>query len=993
MSRANVIEIPAGQNILQYTVDFIFKKYGQQSTEPNTAIHAPDFSNLFILLPHAQVAQQFNETLCHSLDTDNSVIIPPWSGTLRTWCKQFSHNHHPEYQLIGEHARQLLFVEALQQHPDLFKEENQWQITQTLLKLFDELNLNQASLLGTAEDLQQQLMQAYGAEDEFQHLLYESKLVYTLWHAWQQQLDASSLYDETGDYLSRLINAAEHINEHNHFICTGISQYTKSEQAFIHGLIQTGQCELIELASTLSASTLSTSSLSTSTETSTNDTYSSFISEAFRQDSTSIRQRADLFVEEYSAESRRDIAFSTYLASNEEEQVRAIDYHIRLNILDGKNSIAVISEDRKLSRRLRALLERANIPLLDKAGWTLSTTQAASIIERWLECIEEDFSAYPLLDCLKSPYINIINSNGQTPEQLTEAREKYRKNIYRFEHDLIFHENVSNNIAQYKDKLKQRLKRLTHWPVTAYDELIETLDYINQTAQPLLALYQSDKKVRLSDFIDAVLDNLQQLGVMQKYQDDEAGLVIVNTLETLKQSFQFSDPELSWTDCRTWLGMALESQHFTPLTSNRQVQLITLEQSCQQYFDCIIIAAAESQHFPGSASNSPLFNQAVRASLGLPTWEQQRLLRHELFNRALMSAPEVLITACNQEKGEQKPVSPWLELLINFYHLCYQKLPLNKQLQQLVQSQSEVFNCDERALPDEAAVPAPAIPHDLIPERVSASSYQRLINCPYQYFSADGLQLKPLEELSDELKKAGYGERIHLILQVFHDGHKKHGKAFQQSITSDNRKQAEQYLTDISEKIFITDLENNVLHRSWLYRWKKHIPSYINWQIMQQADWQTFLCEENLEVSLNDEQNNAQDDYQNSSLKIYGRLDRIDKNRQDGSHAIIDYKTGRTASQEDIDNGENVQLSVYALLDNEASEVSYLSVDSSNQKVETRSTLAEENLQLNRSNNKQRLSEVFKQIKNQQPLHAWGDDTVCCYCNFSGLCRKAEWTE
>ena len=254
-----------------------------------------------------------------------------------------------------------------------------------------------------------------------------------------------------------------------------------------------------------------------------------------------------------------------------------------------------------------------------------------------------------------------------------------------------------------------------------------------------------------------------------------------------------------------------------------------------------------------------------------------------------------------------------------------------------------------------------------------------MINCPYQYFSADGLRLKALEELSDELKKSNYGERIHSILQVFHNGHDKYGNAFKQDIDARNRLAAEDYLNEISEKIFLIDLDDNVLHRSWLYRWKKHIASYINWQIQHQLDWSVYQSEILLETELD------------SSLKIYGRLDRVDKNKHDNTHAIVDYKTGKTARQEDVDSGENVQLSTYALLDENASEVSYLSVDSSYQKVESKSCLSGDALEENRELNKQRLTGLFKQMKNDTPLPAWGDVVVCRYCNFSGLCRKQEW--
>jgi len=58
---------------------------------------------------------------------------------------------------------------------------------------------------------------------------------------------------------------------------------------------------------------------------------------------------------------------------------------------------------------------------------------------------------------------------------------------------------------------------------------------------------------------------------MQNYQNDDAGLVLLKTFDSLKQSLEYSDPTLSWQDCRVWLGMALESQNFTPPTNNSNV--------------------------------------------------------------------------------------------------------------------------------------------------------------------------------------------------------------------------------------------------------------------------------------------------------------------------------------------------------------------------------------------------------------------------------------
>ena len=1012
MPQPSAVTVPAFQNILHYTARFILEKFPERQG---------DFSDLYVFLPatSSRVVQQFNTILCHSIKQDSPAIIPPWAGTLKSWAKQFCNNQHPDYTIVGEHSRQLLFIEALQQYPELFKEENQWQVTQALLSLFDELSLNQIDIFSSADEWQQRLEDAYGIEKQqsnFQHLHNESKIVYTLWHAWQQQLNESRSFDETGDYLSRLSHAISTLEQQQYFICLGLSQYSKSEQSFIKKLIDNNQCQVIEIGNTFNL----TDSKSDSDAQNDHD-FSILISETFVQPSASdtgqsIKQRARQYAEKHPDLALKTPPFSIYFASTEEQQIRAIDYYVRLNVLEGNNNIGIISEDRKLSRRLRALLERANIPLQDHAGWSLATTQAATIIERWLECIEEDFSAYPLLDCLKSPFINITQHvmSKDVSEDMTE--DEFKKIVYRFEHDLVFHENISSNINRYKDQLKARLKRLNHWPATTYESLVNTLDYMQKVAAPLIALYPeptldthyasshskntSRKKIAIADFLKALSDSLQQLGVFQCYQNDDAGLVILKTFEQLKHSVSDSNPLLSWNDCRTWLGLALESQNFTPPTSQAKVQLMTLEQSSHLDFDCLIIAAAESQHFPGVSNNSAFFNQSVRASLGLQTWEQQRSQRHELFNRSLLAAPDILITACNEEKGEEKAVSPWLELLISFYNLAYTdklgfKSLYNRELQQLVQSNNEVFNCDDSDLPQVSKQPAPTIPIDLFSKKVSASAYQRIINCPYQYFSGDSLRLKPVEELSDELKKAGYGERIHSILQTFHNGHKKFGKAYKKTITDTNRHAAEKFLSTLSEKIFLADLEDNVLHRSWLYRWQKHIPAYINWQIQHQKDWSIYLSEEHIEVTLTDARHSTVDraNGADSAITIYGRLDRIDKSKQDKTHAIIDYKTGLTAKQNDVDSGENVQLSTYALLDETASKVSYLSVDSSNQKVTTRSKLSGDNLQVNRENNKRRLLEISRQIKNHKPLPAWGDDTVCTYCNFSGLCRKEAWSK
>jgi ATP-dependent helicase/nuclease subunit B len=264
---------------------------------------------------------------------------------------------------------------------------------------------------------------------------------------------------------------------------------------------------------------------------------------------------------------------------------------------------------------------------------------------------------------------------------------------------------------------------------------------------------------------------------------------------------------------------------------------------------------------------------------------------------------------------------------------------------------------------------------------MSASAHQRLIDCPYKYFAGDGIKLKPPDEIREELQKSDYGERVHKILNAFHRPVKNLPEPFTGALTEENREAAVNHLVSISMAAFKQDTEDNTLHRSWLHRWMQHIPAYVDWQIKQQQHWTVSETEKRCEVTLND-----------SRMKLYGRLDRIDKEKEQNRHqAIIDYKTGSMASQTDVDSGEDIQLATYALLAADTSQVMYLSLDEGDGSVKTKASLEGEHLRSHTHDVRERLQTVTNMLYEGNPLPAWGDERTCGYCDFIGLCRKKVW--
>ena len=198
---------------------------------------------------------------------------------------------------------------------------------------------------------------------------------------------------------------------------------------------------------------------------------------------------------------------------------------------------------------------------------------------------------------------------------------------------------------------------------------------------------------------------------------------------------------------------------------------------------------------------------------------------------------------------------------------------------------------------------------------------------------------------------------------------------FIKPVTKEHREQAISHMENLSRTIFQQDLEDTVQHRGWLQRWLKTVPEYINWQIKQQQLADIYQLEQRKTQSLD------------NNLELNGRLDRIDKNNE--GFILFDYKTGKTASQKDIEQGEDVQLLSYAALMEQVNKIAYLSLDNGVVKVPAK--LEDEQLHELSEMSRQRLIEINQQLKQGSALPAWGDEKTCAYCDMKGLCRKQVW--
>lgn len=871
-----------------------------------------------------------------------------------------------------------MLADTLSQHKTLLRSATPWALADNLLELFDELTLNKIGLPQDLDAFKQQLANAYGlAEVQLEALSQEATLVHTLWHAWHTQFDANKLVDSQAAYVLALANSLEQLSTEERIYLAGIYTFNAAELAWLNTLLTRQQASLFIHGQAIQFSmdhhpdriiTQFCENLNYSPSTKQAHTpYGQALDTIFAPPSLSMLNRARGFAANYPTSPIKK-RLQVLTADGAEQEACAIDVQVRRWLLSGMTSIGIVTENRRLARRVRALLERGGIILQDHSGWALSTTSAAAALESWLQCIEQDFAHLPLLDLIKSGFI-FHDMN----------RDEVRSAAYRLELDVIRHENIPRGLTRYEQHFKDRLERLPNWQPKASQLLLLLLQRLKHAATDLRALYQGGGHGAL-EYVQDLQSSLQALGMTPELDNDAAGSRLMQVLQTMAQGARRWPLQLSWSEFRAWLGRTLEHFNFHPPDPGSAVQLMDLSQACLQRFDALVIAGVERDQFPGNVLGSPFFNDKVRHELGLVVSTDRLNQRLYHFRCLLESADKILITARNQQDGEIIALSPWLERIQAFHGLAYgEPLEANELAELVNQPNSAIVRGNSLRLPTPQQRPRPQTIPSLLPGSFSPTDYQQLMDCPYQFFAARCLNLSPTEAIRLALSKAEYGERVHQCLQAFHARQPGLPGPFTQSLTENNRGLAIELLQRIATQVFARDLGDNFEHHGWLQQWQAVIPAYIDWQIQRAKHWQVT------DVEL------TQQRHLGKNVDIKGRLDRVDQ--ADHGLAILDYKTGRTPSTADIQTGEQIQLPFYALLNEslgKVQQVEYLKLDKAD-KVQSVNRLTDPDLMHLSQAIGERLLNLIAQLKDGQAMPAWGDEATCRYCDMQGLCRKTTW--
>lgn len=885
---------------------------------------APDLSGAVVVLPNLHAASELARTIV-SL-TGGPVILPKVT-TFGTWAAE----QPVQFQPLPEVVREAALFEALRARK-WFDAANLWPLAGELSRLFGELTRHEISLPNSVEAFEAELEQAYQAKAG-ETLQLEARLVYELWRALSGPDDGA--LDSVAAYQLQLSHIADSASRP--LYAAALPALIPAERMFLQSYAVRMPVKVYEVAADADGASASSRLFAT-------------VWPDPDDEAAPLRERAGAFALSFP---QSPLAGSLRVcgAPSLEHEARLAETQVRLWLQQGCKKIGVVALDRLVARRARALLERSCVMTDDETGWIFSTTSASTVLRRWLDALSSDFYFKDLLDLVKSPFI--------FPDW-----EHRREAVYALEGAVR-----SQSVIAGLQSCRAALTRVEGEQTVHATALV---DRVARAAQS----FRLDRRLSLRQWLLHLFGSLEALGVEDGLSSDPAGLQLVDYLHRLERELTSSSVRFSFGEWRSWLDRQLESAEFRDNGVSSPVIFTQLSLTRLRRFDAVVLIGCDAAHLPGTDQQGAFFSESVRAQLGLPTSRDRVAQIVDDLRGLLCRSERVLVTWQTLRDTEPNLPSALFERLAVFHRLSW-GTGLEDQQLPLTVIDAQVAPPHPVSLPTACLRPAPAFAPERLPERISASGYNSLVACPYQFYGRYVLGLRETEEVRESMEKRDYGDYVHRILRRFHAKFPVCGDVA--------RAQLEVVLDEISADVFRDATEASYLNTAWILRWRASQSEYLDWQLAREREGWRFHAAEakrSIAITLPD----------GAQIMLEGRLDRIDMRGDDADagFAVIDYKTRAHEQLRRIasEPGEDVQLPVYVcLVEGDVEDAFYLAIDN----AQVRKAALGESELASAGRVVERLRELFTRIRGGSALPAQGSDSACQWCELQGLCRKQYW--
>ncbi len=625
-------------------------------------------------------------------------------------------------------------------------------------------------------------------------------------------------------------------------------------------------------------------------------------------------------------------AYGHACEDTEDEAQRAAACVVR-HLNAGRLPVALVANDRLLTRRVSALLQAQSVVLRDETGWMLSTTRSAAALLGLLRAAVPMARMDEALDWLKS-------SPAYAPKQIMALEQRARR-------------------QRWGSVGAAMLGAPEGWPEGA------------------VALLQGLQAPRaLDQWMTDLSGALEACGLWSVFSHDSAGQSMLRVLRLAPGTGQElvalaeaaaalvgakrSHRALSLAAFTAWVRDVLESTRFAPpRQADASVVVLPMAQLLGRTFAAVVVPGCDEVNLNPSPEVPGQWTLVQRETLGLPSRADLARTAGAAWQVVLAQA-HVDVLWRTQDGGDVRLPSPWISAA---------------QRQALCLAGSE----PRQTWVGDLSVAPPPTPtaQALLPEVLSASAYQDLRDCPYRFFALRALRLNVPDELEAQADARDWGNFLHRTLKSFHEsrGDTRPGKDADRDALE---RCAQATLDEMG-------LVQNPAFVPYLAGWPAVREGYLAWLPGHEARATFDRAETRLTASVGPYKLVGEID----------RIDRVlsDGVMLDW---VMDYKSeSPEKTRQRVKNPfEDTQLAFYAaLLPQGPVRAGYLSLrDGRTQGVEKATTMFEQkDIEAARDALLAGVQADLERIEQGHALPALGEGAACEYCRARGLCRKDFW--
>jgi ATP-dependent helicase/nuclease subunit B len=552
------------------------------------------------------------------------------------------------------------------------------------------------------------------------------------------------------------------------------------------------------------------------------------------------------------ADKRRLSGVRLLTSATSEEEAQAVSVLVREALEVPEKRVAVVTPDRSLARRIVQHLARWNIAADDTAGRPLSLTPAGRLMLQLAELASDGPTPVELVAALAHPLVR----RGDTRREWLEA-------LRAFDRQLRGPRPKAGPAALASIARKAGVE---DW----WGEVEALLG-------PLFELASHEDSLALSDALATQVELAEALAGEALWAQED-GRSLSRFVDELKLQAAQAGTMVKAKELRLILQDAMEQVAVRPpYGGHPRVAIYGLLEARMTRADLVICAGLNEGTWPQTPSQEALLAPAILRSLGMPTPEFRiGLAAHDLAS--LLGAPEVVLT--RSLRDVDGPAIP-SRFLLRIEALLGDRVEEHRE----TQTPKIAAMLDRQASPQEEyprPMPMPSAELRDVPIKVTA--LDRLLGDPYQFYAQEILKLRTLDPLDADPNAAWQGTVAHSILQRWHEA---------------LEKDADASIHAIADMV----LEEAGVHPLVKGLWQPRLTAALEWvaqEIRAQEDRDVIAVERKGSMTFD-------------GVTVYGRADRIDR-LQDGTLAIVDYKTGKPPSAKQVEKGFALQLGILGLI-------------------------------------------------------------------------------